>query len=432
MKTKLLLILIFSISIFHGYSQTGCVSGNCWNGFGSYHFADGAIYLGEWKNGKFNGQGTYTYSNGDKYIGEWKEDYKDGQGTYYYSDGAIYNGSWKDDYKNGQGILTNSKGSKFVWDKNGYYVGESKTASDISDNNIHTQQDSLLISDSSLKTKIKTDFKNKLSPDLDITTIKTLNKNPNAFAIVIGNKDYHTTKKVSFAINDARTVKDYLINVLGYKEGNIFYFENITKSNFETYFGTKENPQGKLYNNIKQGISDVFIYYSGHGAQGLKDNKRYFVPIDCDPQYIEQGGYSLDLFYNNIFKLNAKNITVIIDACFSGSEIVDNASPVNLKTTNPIAIADNCVVLSSSKGSQVSSWYNTKQHGMFTYFVLKAIQDKDKSDKNKDGKLTYEELFEYISDKTEGVPYYARSIHGIDQTPTIEGKGSENVFVGYK
>lgn len=269
-------------------------------------------------------------------------------------------------------------------------------------------------------------------PDLDMNRIQTKNKNSNAFAIVIGNKDYQYTKKVSFAINDAQTIKRYLINVLGYNEGNIFYLENASKSNFETYFGTKENPQGKLYNNIKQGISDVFIYYSGHGAPGLKDNKGYFVPIDCDPQYVEQGGYSLDLFYNNISKLNAKSITVITDACFSGAEIFNNISPIVITVSNPIAVADNCVVLTSSTGSQVSTWYNDKQHGMFTYFFLKALEDKDKSDKNKDGKLSFQEIFDYVSDKTEGVPYYARSIHGVDQTPAIQGTGVENIFIEYK
>jgi hypothetical protein len=269
-------------------------------------------------------------------------------------------------------------------------------------------------------------------PDLDMNSIQTKNKNSNAFAVVIGNKDYQYTKNVSFAVNDAQTIKKYLINVLGYNDGNIFYLENASKSNFETYFGTKENPQGKLYNNIKEGISDVFIYYAGHGAPGLKDNKGYFVPIDCDPQYVEQGGYSLDLFYNNISKLNAKSITIVTDACFSGAEIFNNISSIIITVSNPIAVADNCVVLSSSTGTQVSSWYNDKKHGMFTYFFLKALQDNDKSDKNKDGKLSFKEIFEYVSDKTEGVPYYARSIHGVDQTPTIQGTGVSNIFIEYK
>lgn len=73
----------------------------------------------------------------------------------------------------------------------------------------------------------------------------------------------------------------------------------------------RKNPQGKLYNNLQPEKSDVFIYYAGHGAPSVKDKKGYFIPVDCDPQYIEQGGYSLDLFYANLAKLPA-SITCII------------------------------------------------------------------------------------------------------------------------
>jgi hypothetical protein len=268
-------------------------------------------------------------------------------------------------------------------------------------------------------------------PDLDMNSIKTKNSNPDAFAVVIGNRDYKHADEVKYALNDAEAIKEYLVHVLGYKEGNIFYLEDATKSDFDIYFGTKDNPEGKLFNHIKPGVSDVFIYYSGHGAPGLNDNKGYFVPVDCDPQYVQQSGYSLDLFYNNISKLNAKSVTIITDACFSGT-ISKNVSPVAITISNPIAVANNCVVLSSCTGTQVSSWYNDKQHGMFTYFFLKALQDKAKSDKNKDGKLSFEEIYEYVSNKTEGVPYYSRSINGVDQTPTIQGNGNDNTFIEYK
>lgn len=281
----------------------------------------------------------------------------------------------------------------------------------------------------STQIEIKND--NKIVESL-IIDVKTNNKNPNAFAIVIGNKDYVLTKNVDFAINDAKSIKNYLVDVMGYSEGNIFYIENATKSNLETYFGTKDNPEAKLFNNIKQGVSDVFVYYSGHGAPGLKDKKGYIVPVDCDPQYVEQGGYSLDLLYSNISKLNAKSITIITDACFSGAEIFENISPIVITVSNPIVLEENCVIISSSTGSQVSSWYNEKQHGMFTYFFLYAIQDKNKSDKNSDNNLSLKEIYDYVSDKTEGVPYYARSIHGVEQTPSIQGSGTDNVFIEYK
>ena len=50
------------------------------NGQGTYTYADGATYSGEFKDGKFNGQGTYTYANGDTYTGEWKDGKQHGQG----------------------------------------------------------------------------------------------------------------------------------------------------------------------------------------------------------------------------------------------------------------------------------------------------------------------------------------------------------------
>ena len=268
--------------------------------------------------------------------------------------------------------------------------------------------------------------------DVDINIPENKIEKPSAFAVVIGNANYQRTKNVNYAINDAQTIKKYLIDALGYKEGNIFYIENATKSNFETYFGTEKNPQGKLYNNLQPEKSDVFIYYAGHGAPSIKDKKGYFIPVDCDPQYIEQGGYSLDLFYANLAKLPAKSITCIIDACFSGAEIYEDISPIVVTVTNPLLQIKDCVVLSSSAGSQVSSWYNEEQHGLFTYFFLKALKDKDKSDKNKDNKLTYQEIYDYISNNVEGVPYHARKLHNVEQTPTIEGTGKDKIFIEYK
>ena len=79
-------------------------------------------------------------------------------------------------------------------------------------------------------------------------------------------------------------------------------------------FGT-EKKDGKLKDHVKPGKSDVFIYYSGHGALDPETKDGYFVPVDCDPAYVDVNGYSLDLFYKKINSLeaNAKEITTDID-----------------------------------------------------------------------------------------------------------------------
>jgi WD40 repeat protein len=121
--------------------------------------------------------------------------------------------------------------------------------------------------------------------------------NTNAIAVIIGNSNYANTKSVAYAISDAQSMKNYLINVLGFKEGNILFKENATLGDFNTLFGTKENQKGRLANTIKENISDVFVFYAGHGAPGLKDNKGYFVPVECNPNYVENSGYCVGCLF---------------------------------------------------------------------------------------------------------------------------------------
>jgi len=269
-----------------------------------------------------------------------------------------------------------------------------------------------------------------LNVDVDKNLPRSRMRKNDAVAVVIGNRDYNRVGDVDFAINDARAIKMYLVDVLGYREGNVIFLTDATKGDFESLFGNKDNFKGRLYNMVKAGKSEIFVYYSGHGAPGLKDKKGYFVPVEADPQYIELSGYPLDVFYKNISKVPARSVTVVLDACFSGANIYKNISPIVLKVKNPVISTKNGVVLSSSRGSQVSGWYNEKKHGIFTYFFLKAIHNKN-ADFNKDNKLTLDEIYRFISDKTEGVPYYARRLHGVDQTPTIEGKYKGKVLVRY-
>ncbi len=98
------------------------------NGRGTYTFANGAKYVGEWKDGNENGQGTYTYADGAKYAGEFKDDKRNGQGTYTYADGTVEEGIWKDgEFQNSQAApqiteTENSNETREVASGTGFYV----------------------------------------------------------------------------------------------------------------------------------------------------------------------------------------------------------------------------------------------------------------------------------------------------------------------
>ena len=280
-----------------------------------------------------------------------------------------------------------------------------------------------------------TDYTNKAYQDLDdeYDISKSLPatgmRNENAVAVIIGNRNYDNTKRVDFAIRDALRMQQYLIEVVGFRPENVLMIRNARKGDFDTYFGTSNNHKGKLFNYVKPGLSDVFVFYSGHGAPGLNDKEGYFVPVECDPNNVELGGYSLNLFYKNLAKIPARSKTVVIDACFSGAELLKNVSPIGIRIRPASNNDENTIVLTSSEGTQLSTWYNAKQHGLFTYFFLKAIHDRERADANQDKQLTYSEIFNYI---TNEVVYAARRLHGVDQQPSLQGGNKDGILISFQ
>ena len=102
------------------------------HGQGTFTYADGQTYVGEWKDSKRHGQGTFTWPDGGKYIGEWKHGEADGQGTKTYADGRKYVGEWKDGKRHGQGTVTWPDGGKYIgeWKDNKYHGQGTETYAD--------------------------------------------------------------------------------------------------------------------------------------------------------------------------------------------------------------------------------------------------------------------------------------------------------------
>jgi len=257
--------------------------------------------------------------------------------------------------------------------------------------------------------------------DVDKTIPKVYASNRYGVAVIIGNQEYSNRDipNVDYAVKDAAAMKKYLINMFGYREENIIYVENAQKTDFESIFGTVNEYKGKLYNYIKPNKSDVFIYYSGHGAPDLSSKKAYFMPSNSDPNYVKIYGYPLDVFYKNINKIPAKSITIVIDACFSGGSqqgmLIKNASPMYIDVQMQL-YSNRINLLTSSAGDEISSWYPAGNHSLFTYYFLRAIRGE--ADKNRDRSITLREVSEYLK---ENVPYMARRLYGREQTPILKG-----------
>lgn len=260
----------------------------------------------------------------------------------------------------------------------------------------------------------------ELTADVDVAVPFGAAVNANAVAVIVAGYEYDKVPRVDYAARDAAVLRQYLLKTLGFKEENFISLRNPSKADFERVFGIKGNAQGQLYNYVRKGESDVFVYYTGHGAPDLKTREAFLVPADADPSYINLQGYPLSTFFENLAQIPAKSVTVVLDACFSGAYdqglIVQQASPLVPKVADEKGKLPDGVIMASASGDQVSSWYADKKHSLFTYWFLKGLQGA--ADKNGDKTITMGEMKLYLS---ENVSYWAQRLHNRIQTPTFSG-----------
>ncbi len=85
--------------------STGCLAGNCTDGYGQFKWANGDLFTGFFKAGKQH-LGTYTFSTGDAYYGLFNSNGQmHGQGRLIFKDGSYYGGEFKNGTYNGRGYF---------------------------------------------------------------------------------------------------------------------------------------------------------------------------------------------------------------------------------------------------------------------------------------------------------------------------------------
>lgn len=250
-----------------------------------------------------------------------------------------------------------------------------------------------------------------LRSDVDRNIPSTDNANPNTYAIIIGNEDYHSYQKdlnaeqdVPFAAEDANVFKQYCVKTLGIDEKNIVILNDATsaKMNQEIDFITRLA--------ARDSKAEIVFYYAGHGFPNEKTKEPYLIPVDVNASNLELAIPLYDL-YAKLSNTGAKKVTVFLDACFSGGgrDAGLVASRGIRVTPKKDALTGNIVVFSATSADQTALQYAEKNHGMFTYFLLKKLQETQ-------GQCTYSELFNYLS---KNVGDNSLRVNRKDQTPEV-------------
>jgi len=247
----------------------------------------------------------------------------------------------------------------------------------------------------------------------------------NTLCVIIGVEKYKYAPTVDFASNDARTFYTYAKKVFGIPEKNIFFRtnENATSGEFEKAF----SDNGWLARRIVKGETNIIIYYAGHGAPDTKEKTAYLIPYDIDPNYANTG-MSIDKMYSTLTNFGAKDVTIFLDACFSGVSRSDEmllagVRGIVVKPKQSETFGDNLIAISASSDDEFSTSFPEKYHGLYTYYLLKALKGEASNGKD----LDVNTLFEYLNKK---IPVEAGYLDR-DQHPTIRGKQKSRILVKY-
>ncbi|HIT48478.1 MAG TPA: caspase family protein [Candidatus Coprenecus stercoripullorum] len=245
--------------------------------------------------------------------------------------------------------------------------------------------------------------------DVDMNIPENPATNAKTFAVIIANENYQMVSPVPMAINDGRTLAKYCTMTLGIPESNVRYYEDATYGVFMRAMRDIKN-----VSDVYDGDINVIFYYAGHGIPDERTKDAYLLPVDSDG--IETSAcFPLGRVYADLGSLNAESVVVLMDACFSGGQrnggmvLEDSGMRGVVVRTKQNAPSGSTVIFSAVSDEQTALPYTDKGHGLFTYFLLKKLQDTR-------GDVTLAELASYVTEKVE---QQSVVVNRKAQTPTV-------------
>ena len=237
---------------------------------------------------------------------------------------------------------------------------------------------------------------------------------PNRAALIIGLENYEASPPAKFASKDAETFADFAREKLGIPAEKTMVLTNAEASER----GILRALKVWLPTIVKPGVTDLYVFYAGHGMPATDGSSAYIVPYDGDVTLLDDTTISRQRFFQEISAWNPRSATFFFDSCFSGAtrseELLVAARPLGIKVQDD-DLPDKFVVFNAGESDQTAGVIDEVRHGRFSYFLFKGLEGA--ADANRDSQISTEELYSYIREQV--TRFSAGS-----QTPEIMGEKS--------
>ena len=235
----------------------------------------------------------------------------------------------------------------------------------------------------------------------------------NSYALIIGIDKYENVKPLNYAVKDAESIQDILVNTFDFPEGNITLLKN-EEANKDAIL--------KAFSDITTKAEDrdrVLIYFAGHGdTDDLPDGGEmgYLLPVDGNDENLYVSSIAMDELKRISLMSKAKHLLYLVDACYGGLLTIGSRGIDPQTTSNYIdkITEDKArqIITAGGRDEEVmekSEW----GHSAFTKNLIRALKD-GKADYSEDGIITAAELGIYLNEKVtidsenQQTPQYGR------------------------
>jgi uncharacterized caspase-like protein len=218
-----------------------------------------------------------------------------------------------------------------------------------------------------------------------------------SWAVVIGINDYQKVPKLTYAVNDAKAVRDLLIGSLGFAPERVTTLLDgaATRQAILAALGDSLADPDRVSADDR-----LFVFYAGHGVTRKLPgggNLGYIVPVDADATSFASQAISMTSFQDIDEIVPAKHVFYIMDACYSGVGLTraGNAPGGGRRYVEEVTGRRARQMLTAGGAEEQVADGGPGGHSIFTWTVLNGLEGR--ADLNGDGFVTAAELSAYVS-----------------------------------
>lgn len=215
-----------------------------------------------------------------------------------------------------------------------------------------------------------------------------------SWAVVIGIDTYRYWPKLNYAVNDAKAVRETLIQKYHFKPENIISLLN-EEATREKILSTLGDFLGNPDTIKKE--DRVFIFFAGHGTTRKLPSGRdlgYIIPVDADLQNYQGQSISMTNFQDISEAIPANHVLFVMDSCYSGLALTRGGAFKTENYIREVSRRKSRQMLTAGGMNEQVADNGPNGHSIFTWTLLQGLEGQ--ADLNNDGFITASELASYI------------------------------------